>query len=171
MTSTELPSLPLDVISRCSTISRELLRTFAPSSTPELLEWFSNSRLNSQLHVCSLVTQSLSLGLAFYTQAHAGPYSPFFLEDPLTDFTLTGSMDGCFHIKACLRELTCLRGMVDGPIFVFALLNPDLLMIGKSLLNHLLHSTFVAVELILRIPGVRACSSRDRNLPTDLKSV
>ena len=117
--------LPLDAIHRCSIISRELLRIFAPASTPEctLPGWFSDSSFSSQLHICSLVTQVLSLGLAFYTQAHVGPCSPFFLEYPLTDFILTGTMDRGIHIRACLRELTCLRGMVGEPVFVFASLN------------------------------------------------
>ena len=126
--------LPLDTISRCSTISRGLLRNFAPSFTPEstILGWFSDSSFSSQLHICSLVTQLLGLGLAIYTQAHVGPYSPFFLEHPLTDLTLTGAMNSGFHIRACLRELTCLRGRVGSPVLAFVLLNTRPIHTGQT---------------------------------------
>ena len=108
-----------------------------------------------RLHHCLLLTQFLALGLISYTQAHRGSYSPLPLEDPLMKMTLDGTMVGGFNIKACLRELTCLGGMVGGPVFVFMLLNAHLLNNWQTNLNYPLHSTFVDVEVILQIPELR----------------
>ncbi|CAF9939927.1 MAG: hypothetical protein ALECFALPRED_008377 [Alectoria fallacina] len=120
-----LPSIQGEGLTRCSTIGLKLLGIFSravsslqsPHGGP-----FPDSSVISHLHICSLVTQFLGLGLAFYTQAHLGPYSPFFLENPLTDMTLAGTMHSSMIIKACLRKLTCLGEMVRGPVFVFELL-------------------------------------------------
>lgn len=120
----EPPSLRKDLLN-CSAVSLRLLRIFAPLSTLESVHHrtFPDLGVESHLHVCSLVTQFLALGLVFYAQGHVGPYSPFFLEKPLTEIMLTGITYRGFYIKAYLQELTCLGKMLGGPVFVFALLS------------------------------------------------
>ena len=117
-----LSSIQGEDLTRCSAIGLKLLGMFSRDVSFLRSVHFPDSSVDSHLHICSLVTQFLGLGLVFYTQAHLGPYSPFFLKHPLTDMTLAGTRDNSI-IKACLRKLTCLGDMVRGPVFVFELVD------------------------------------------------
>lgn len=111
---------------KCSAIGLKILRTFTPMSTLEPVHRDSlpDFRISSHLHIFSLVTQFLGLGMVFYAQDHLGPYSPLFLENPLTKMTPSGSARtrdrGCY-IEIYLRNLTYLAGMVGDRVFVLVL--------------------------------------------------
>ena len=107
----------------CSSIGQKILSIFGHSQdTSEILSGRTQGLLSVDyhLHVCSLATQLLGLGLVSYTQGHKGPLSSPFDHD-LTEIELLGTGDDRMFIKASLRELTCLGEMVGGPIFVFHL--------------------------------------------------
>lgn len=123
-TTGRLPMVLRDAVNKCSAISLKLLRIFAPQSKVESAhrDSFPLQGVESHLHICSLVTQFLGLGLVCYAQGHLGPYCPFFLQHPLSEIMLYGTTDDGLHIKACLRELTCLGKLVGGRVFTFGLL-------------------------------------------------
>ena len=110
----------------CSSMGQKILSVFAHSQ--DASEIFSDpiigqSSVDYYLHVCSLAVQLLGLGLVFYTQGHRGPLSSPFSVHDLTEIELLGAGDDRIHIKASLRELTCLGEMVGGPVFVFHLMS------------------------------------------------
>ena len=111
----------------CSGISQKILSVFLTPSqgTSEILSGSIQGQLSVDyhLHVCSLATQLLGLGLVFYTQGHKGPLSSPFLDHDLSGIELLGTGDDRIFIKACSRELTCLGEMVGGPVFVFHLVS------------------------------------------------
>ena len=112
----------------CSTIGERILSIFAyPQEINETLpapvqRQFS---LDYDLHISSLATQLLGLGLVLYTQGHLGPLSSYFLKQSLTEINLLGTGDDSLYIKASLRELTCLGEMVGGSVFVFQVVYPS----------------------------------------------
>ncbi|PQE03561.1 ankyrin repeat-containing protein [Rutstroemia sp. NJR-2017a BVV2] len=77
----------------------------------------------STVHNCALATQSLCLGLLSYSNAHAGPIQPFFLNHALKRVKLLGI---AMHLpnKQCLSaelvELTCFGQMIGNAVVAFA---------------------------------------------------
>ena len=125
-TADKSSKIRLEDLETCSSIGQKILSVFAHSQ--DASEIFSGpnigqSSVNYHLHVCSLATQLLGLGLVFYTQGHRGPFSSSFSLDDLTEINLLGAEDYRIYIKASLRELTCLGEMVGGPVFVFRLVS------------------------------------------------
>ena len=116
----------LEDLETCSSIGQKILSVFTRSQdTSEIFSGptIGHSFVDYHLHVCSLATQLLGLGLVFYTQGHKGPLSSPISVDDLTEIELLGAEDDRIYIKASLRELTCLGEMVGGPVFVFHLLS------------------------------------------------
>ena len=116
----------LEDLETCSSIGQKILGVFTHSQdTSEVFSGptIGQSFVDYHLHVCSLATQFLGLGLVFYTQGHKGPLSSPFSVDDLTAIELLGAGDDGIYIKASLRELTCLGEMVGGPVFVFHLVS------------------------------------------------
>lgn len=116
----------LEDLETCSNIGQKILSVFTHSQdTSEIFSGppTSQSFVDYHLHVCSLATQFLGLGLVFYTHGHKGPLSSPFSVDDLTGIELLGAGDDRMYIKASLRELTCLGEMVGGPVFVFHLVS------------------------------------------------
>ena len=111
-------------LEKCSTIGEEILSIFLVSQEDSETRHgrvLSQMPVDYHLHICSLATQFLGLGLVFYTQGHLGPLSTPSLTYDLTDIELLGSGNEKPTISASLRQLTCLGPMVGGPVFVFGL--------------------------------------------------
>ena len=105
-------------LQKCYAIGDRLLATFGYMIT-------RSGDTDCQLHVISLATQFLGLGLVFYTQGHLGPLSTFFLAEPLTEMLLLGMGNDSLYIKASLKDLACLGEMVGGPVFAFELMSTN----------------------------------------------
>ena len=125
-TAEKSSKIRLEDLETCSSLGLKILSVFTHSQ--DASEIFSGpiidkSSVHYHLHVCSLATQLLGLGLVFYTQGHKGPLSSPFLVDDTTEIELLGAGDDTVYIKASLRELTCLGEMVGGPVFVFHLVS------------------------------------------------
>ena len=76
------------------------------------------------LHVCALAAQFVSLAVVAYSQAHCGPFEPFFLEQEVTTFNLLGTLvstDYNIYIRVTTERLTCLNDMLNCPVMVFSL--------------------------------------------------
>jgi hypothetical protein len=72
------------------------------------------------LNDCALAAQILSLGILSFAQAHIGHLSPEFLACPLQEVHLLGTSPETFsHVVARLRNFTCMKDMVRGPVLVF----------------------------------------------------
>ena len=111
-------------LEKCSTIGEEILSIFLVSQEDGETRHggvLSQMPVDYHLHICSLATQLLGLGLVFYTQGHLGPLSNPSLTHDLREIELLGSGNEKPTISASLRELTCLGPMVGGPVFVFRL--------------------------------------------------
>ena len=116
----------LEDLETCSGVGQKILSIFTYSQdTSEILSGLINgqSSVDCHLHVCSLATQLLGLGLVSYTQGHRGPLSSPFSDHDLTGIELLGTGNDKLSIKVSLRELTCLGEMVGGPVFVFHLVS------------------------------------------------
>lgn len=129
----------LEDLQRCSAIGERLLGTFGYSITCSAAErgLVHFSPVDCQLHVISLATQLLGLGLVFYTQGHLGPLSTFCLAEPLTEMLLLGTGNDSLYIKASLRDLACLGEMIGGPVFAFELasankVSPDVFQLNPA---------------------------------------
>ena len=120
-------------IETCSAIAEDILSIFLMPSqkisgmlnTSGMLHYSvqDQTSVNCHLHICSLATQLLGLGLVLYTQGHLGPLSSPLLAHDLTEINLLGIGDENFSINASLREFSCLAEMVGGPVFVFRLMS------------------------------------------------
>lgn len=116
----------LEDLKTCSSIGHKILSVFTHSQdTSEIFSGPINgqSSVDCHLHVCSLATQLLGLGLVSYTRGHKGPLSSPFFNHDLTGIKLLGTGNDTTSIKVSLRELTCLGEMVGGPVFVFHLVS------------------------------------------------
>ena len=74
------------------------------------------------LNLSSLALQFLCLAFLSYSQAHVGGIKTFFLDTPIQDIALGGleyPSPAGISIRAYLVELSCLAGMVQGPVLVF----------------------------------------------------
>ncbi|PWI63949.1 hypothetical protein PCL_02262, partial [Purpureocillium lilacinum] len=99
----------------------ELLKDLFPSSESQNL--LKRPEPLSTLHFCSLSIQIMSLGFQSYIQGHVGPFQPFFLDTPLNKVRLLGCQtDTEKHlcVDLGLKELTCVREMLQGPVLVFS---------------------------------------------------
>ena len=102
-------------------IQRAAARILEPISGEDL--YYNNYDIHDTLKKCSLATQVLCLGFLSYSQAHIGPIRPFFLDTPLEKVRLLGlgfTSAYNFTVEANLKQLTCLDGMVQSPVFVFS---------------------------------------------------
>jgi hypothetical protein len=82
----------------------------------------STDLLQHSLHISSLAIQFLCVGFLSYSQAHIGNIQPFFLDAPLQRIALLGmekSAEVNVYLTASLVKLTCLDGMVQGPVLAF----------------------------------------------------
>ena len=116
----------LDDLKVCSSIAQNILSVFTYSQEDPSIIFvpsYGQGFVDCHLHVCSLATQFLGLGIVFYSQGHKGPLSSPFSDHDLTGIELLGTGKDGISIKATLRELTCLGDMVGGPVFVFHLVS------------------------------------------------
>ena len=125
-TADDSSKIRLEDLKVCSSIGQNILSVFTHSrdlSSIFNIPTYGQGSVDCHLHVCSLATQLLGLGIVFYSQGHKGPLSSPFLDHDLTGIELLGTGQDGISIKASLRELTCLGEMVGGPVFVFHLVS------------------------------------------------
>ena len=110
---------PADISKLRRAVSR-LLRSFIGGAT----EIAYGNYIVGALHYCSLTVQLVCLGFLSYSQAHVGPIRPFFLDTSLKKIQFLGMQtteDKYDRIEATLSSLTCVDGLVQGPVLTFNL--------------------------------------------------
>jgi hypothetical protein len=105
-------------------ITVRILRPLLPGITSDLNE----DTLDHIFHLCSLAVQFLCLGFLSYTQAHIGPFQPFFLDSPQKKIILLGKeifKEQGETITAELVNFTCAANITQGPILVFDMVQTE----------------------------------------------
>lgn len=111
-------STPYPLLEDCTKASLVILRQIcgveAINESVIPLWLGKNWEQDRMLHVCSLATQALCLGLLSYSSAHTGALQHFFLDTALREVCMKGSMSGqsAPRIKLRLERLTCMGRMV-----------------------------------------------------------
>jgi hypothetical protein len=88
---------------------------------PDRTEMQGDFSIKYCLHICALAVQFVCLGFFSYSQAHIGPFQPFFVDRPVQRVTLMGlKREEPFpYLIAELVDLACLRDMTGGPVLLF----------------------------------------------------
>lgn len=97
-----LPSIPLEAISRCFTVSRGLLSHFCAFFHTRISHSWMVLRLEPQLPIVYLFMNHAFLSSWIGIRHASSPrrlLSNFFKKDPLTEMTLDGTMVGGFTLK------------------------------------------------------------------------
>jgi hypothetical protein len=87
----------------------------------DVARYQKGSEMEWCIHLCAVTVQFLCVGFLSYSQAHIGPFQPFFLDSPLHQMTLSGlDWEADFpQLIAELVDLTCLGEMTGGPVLIF----------------------------------------------------
>lgn len=110
----------------CGAVATDILRVlgYLEDCTDTRMTELYEGTADGILHTCSLAVQFLCVGFLSYNQAHTGAIHPFFLDIPLTNIQLLGSLsgEGSFpKINVQLVNLTCMGNMIQDAVIAFSM--------------------------------------------------